>query len=118
MLRPPASLTDPGPQNSGLAVAAFPTSISPPATDVGGMAQCWSSFNHMHRRIQNGGWAREVTQVDFAISKDISGVNMRLTAGGIREMHWHTQAEWALHVLRQLPHHGAGSTKAAPTSPT
>jgi oxalate decarboxylase len=90
----PASLTDPGPQNSGLA-SQFPTSISPPATDVGGMSQCWSSFNHMHRRIQNGGWAREVTQVDFAISKDISGVNMRLTAGGIREMHWHTQAEWA-----------------------
>jgi oxalate decarboxylase len=40
--------------------------------------------------------AREVTQADFAISKDISGVNMRLTAGGIREMHWHQQAEWAI----------------------
>lgn len=90
----PASLGDPGPQNPALS-GQFPSSVSPPATDVGGMPMFWSSFNNMHRRIQNGGWAREVTQEDFAISEDISGVNMRLTAGGIREMHWHTQAEWA-----------------------
>jgi len=35
-----------------------------------------------------------VTQADFAISETISGVDMRLTAGGIREMHWHLAAEW------------------------
>ena len=28
-------------------------------------------------------------------SKSIAGVDMRLTAGGIRELHWHTAAEWA-----------------------
>ncbi len=39
--------------------------------------------------------AREVTAADFAISKTLSGVNMRLTAGGLREMHWHQAAEWA-----------------------
>jgi oxalate decarboxylase family bicupin protein len=37
-----------------------------------------------------------VTVEDFPISKDIAGVNMRLTAGGIRELHWHNAAEWAL----------------------
>jgi oxalate decarboxylase/phosphoglucose isomerase-like protein (cupin superfamily) len=48
-----------------------------------------------HRRYQNGGWAREVTQEDFAISKDFSGVNMRLGQNGIRELHWHPYAdEW------------------------
>ena len=26
----------------------------------------------------------------------IAGVNMRLTAGGIRELHWHEVSEWAL----------------------
>ena len=36
-----------------------------------------------------------MTQADFAISDTISGVNMRLTAGGIRELHWHLAAEWA-----------------------
>jgi oxalate decarboxylase len=89
----PASVVDPGPQNPALA-SQFPSAVSPPATDVGGMQMPWASFNNAPRRIQNGGWAREVTQADFAISEDISGVNMRLTAGGIRELHWHLAAEW------------------------
>jgi oxalate decarboxylase len=36
-----------------------------------------------------------VTQSSFAVAETISGVNTRLTAGGIREMHWHQFAEWA-----------------------
>jgi oxalate decarboxylase len=91
----PQDLTDPGPQNPALA-NQFPSIQNPPATDVNGMPLYWSSFNTAHKRIQNGGWAREVTQSDFAISTEISGVNMRLSAGGIREMHWHQQAEWAI----------------------
>src|SRR5260221_12804085 len=55
----------------------------------------WASFNNGPRRIQNGGWARQVTQYDFQISEEIAGVNMRLTRGGIRELHWHLAAEWA-----------------------
>jgi oxalate decarboxylase len=90
----PASLTDPGPQSSALA-HEFPSAQSPPPTDVGGLPQSWASFNNAPKRIQNGGWARQVTQEDFAISEAVSGVNMRLTAGGIRELHWHLAAEWA-----------------------
>jgi oxalate decarboxylase len=60
------------------------------------MPTTWASFNNASKRIQNGGWARQVTVDDFAISKEISGVNMRLTAGGIRELHWHQAAEWAI----------------------
>ncbi|MGI4859856.1 MAG: oxalate decarboxylase family bicupin [Janthinobacterium lividum] len=90
----PQSITDPGPKNPNLA-KEFPSFQDPPATDINGMPLFWASFNNAHKRIQNGGWAREVTQDDFAISKDIAGVNMRLTAGGIRELHWHQQAEWA-----------------------
>jgi oxalate decarboxylase len=59
------------------------------------MPLTWASFNNAPRRIQNGGWARQVTQDSFAVADTISGVNMRLTAGGIREMHWHQFAEWA-----------------------
>jgi oxalate decarboxylase len=91
----PKGLTNPGPQNPALA-AQFPSFQDPPATDVDGMPLFWASFNNAHRRIQNGGWAREVTQADFAISESISGVNMRLAPGGVREMHWHQQAEWAV----------------------
>jgi oxalate decarboxylase len=90
----PRSLSDPGPQNPVLG-SQFPSAQSPPPTDVGSMSQFWASFNNAPRRTQNGGWARQVTQADFAISEAISGVNMRLTAGGVRELHWHLAAEWA-----------------------
>ena len=90
----PASLSDPGLQTPGIA-NQFPSAVSPPPTDIGGMPQIWSSFNNAPRRIQNGGWARQVTQSDFAISDTSAGVNMRLAAGGIRELHWHQAAEWA-----------------------
>jgi oxalate decarboxylase len=96
----PGSVRDPGPQNSALA-SQFPDAQNPPATDVGDMPQFWASFNNAHKRIQNGGWARQVTQADFPISEDIAGVNMRLAAGGIRELHWHRAAEWAIMTYGQ-----------------
>ena len=90
----PSSVTDPGPQNPAIA-NQFPSAVSPPPTDVGSVQMNWASFNNAPRRIQDGGWAREVTQATFPVSTTISGVNMRLTAGGIRELHWHQAAEWA-----------------------
>jgi oxalate decarboxylase len=91
----PGNLRDPGPQSEAIG-KQFPSAQFPPATDIGGMPIDWASFNNAPKRIQNGGWARQVTVEDFAISKEISGVNMRLTAGGIRELHWHQAAEWAI----------------------
>ena len=90
-----ASLREPGPKNAALD-AQFPDVQSPPPTDIGDMPQFWSSFNIMPKRIQGGSWARQVTQADFAISEAVSGVNMRLGPGGIRELHWHLAAEWAI----------------------
>ena len=89
----PRSAVDPGPQNSALS-GQFPKAFTPPATDVGDLPLFWASFNNAPRRIQDGGWARQVTQADFQISDSISGVNMRLDAGGVRELHWHQAAEW------------------------
>ena len=91
----PKALVDPGPQDPGIANNE-PSFLSPPATDVNGMAQYWSSFNLAPKRIQNGGWARQITADDFKISTTIAGVNMRLGPGGVRELHWHQQAEWAV----------------------
>ena len=91
----PNALTIPGPHDSVLA-DTMPAFLQPPATDVGSMPQFWASFNLAPRRIQDGGWGRQVTQSDFAISTEIAGVNMRLSAGGIRELHWHQQAEWSI----------------------
>ena len=89
----PKALTDPGPQDPTLA-GTQPAFLNPPATDVNGMPQYWASFNLAPKRIQNGGWARQITQDDFKISTTISGVNMRLGPGGVRERH--QQAEWAV----------------------
>src|SRR5246500_847109 len=91
----PKALTDPGPQDPNLA-GNEPSFLNPPATDVNGMPQFWASFNLAPKRIQNGGWARQITQDDFKISTTIAGVNMRLGPGGVRELHWHQQAEWAV----------------------
>src|SRR5579864_3748654 len=91
----PGNLADPGPQSPALG-GQFPSAQSPPPTDVGGMPLTWATFNNAPKRIQNGGWARQVTVDDFAISTEIAGVNMRLTAGGIRELHWYQAAEWAI----------------------
>jgi oxalate decarboxylase len=33
---------------------------------------------------------------ELSIAKDLAGVNMHLTAGGVRELHWHKAAEWAI----------------------
>jgi oxalate decarboxylase len=91
----PRGIADPGPRSTAIS-SQFPAAFDPPATDVSDMPEFWASFNNAPRRTQNGGWARQVTQADFAISETISGVNMRLEAGAIREMHWHLAAEWAI----------------------
>jgi len=89
------ALSDPGPQDPSLA-GNEPAFLNPPATDVNGMPRFWASFNLSPKRIQDGGWARQITQDDFKISTTIAGVNMRLGPGGVRELHWHQQAEWAV----------------------
>src|SRR5580698_3258187 len=43
-----------------------------------------------------GGSAKEATVAEFPISQSIAGVSMRLKAGAMRELHWHSlAAEWA-----------------------
>ena len=86
---------DPGPSDPTLA-AQNPDAYLPPASDHGEVPSFWHSFSIMHRRIQGGGWTRQINVEDFPISTEIAGVNMRLTAGGVRELHWHKANEWAL----------------------
>ena len=91
----PASARMAGPRNPVLE-SQFPNVITAPGTDVSTQPFFWSSFNISPRRQQRGGWAREVTQADFAISQEFAGVNMYLEPGGLRELHWHQTAEWAM----------------------
>lgn len=84
-----------GPQNRVIE-SQFPNQIDSPPTDISTQPFFWSSFNISPRRVQRGGWAREITSADFHISDEIAGVNMYLEPGGIRELHWHQTAEWAV----------------------
>ena len=88
------SSSAPGPENPAID-AQNPDSFLPPPTDAGGVPTFKYPFGIAHKRMQEGGWSREVTVRELPISKSIAGVDMRLTAGGIRELHWHTAAEWA-----------------------
>jgi oxalate decarboxylase len=71
-------------------------STYPPETDNGTVPPFKYSFGLARKRIESGGWTRQVTARELPISKTIAGVEMRLTAGGVRELHWHVSAEWAI----------------------
>src|SRR5215813_11594353 len=87
--------TDPGPRNAELD-RHNPSAIIPPSTDAGAVPQFKYPFSMAHKRLYDGGWSHEVTVRELPISKTLAGVLMRLTPGGIRELHWHTAAEWAI----------------------
>src|SRR5436190_8872698 len=88
--------SDPGPANTVLD-GQNPDSIWPPGTDSKSLVQNFKyPFSFANKRTYEGGWSREVTVRELAVSKSLAGVNMRLTAGGVRELHWHTADEWAI----------------------
>jgi oxalate decarboxylase len=87
--------TQPGPKNPALDQGE-PDSVYPPETDAGGQPPFKYPFSFSHKRIEAGGWTRQVTVRDFPISKKMAGVEMRLIKGGIRELHWHVGSEWAI----------------------
>ncbi|WP_279593784.1 oxalate decarboxylase family bicupin [Methylobacterium sp. J-030] len=83
-----------GPRNPPRA-GEEPFTLAPPATDHGTMPNLKWSFTDSHMRLEKGGWARQTTIRELPISKAMAGVNMRLKADAVREMHWHKEAEWA-----------------------
>jgi oxalate decarboxylase len=89
------SASDPGPEN-GTLLGENPDSNLPPFTDHGNPGPIWFSFDLVPKRVQAGGWTHQVTQRELPPSRDLAGVNMRLTAGSFRELHWHTADEWAI----------------------
>src|SRR5579863_1835469 len=89
------SASDPGQENKPL-LAENPSSNMPPPTDHGDIGPVWYSFDLVHKRVEECGWTHEVNAKVLPSSKDLAGVNMRLTAGSFRELHWHTADEWAI----------------------
>jgi len=86
--------TNPGPMNPAR-IDQNPDLLVPPTTDSGTLPNLRFSFDDAHMRLTAGGWTRQVTVRELGISTTIAGVNMRLNAGSVRELHWHKAAEWA-----------------------
>ncbi|OZB93425.1 oxalate decarboxylase family bicupin [Paenibacillus sp. XY044] len=90
--------TDEGPRDV-LRDMENPDMLVPPKTDNGLIPNLKFSFSDTHMQLNEGGWSREVTIRELPIATTLAGVNMRLTPGGLRELHWHQQAEWSFMLL-------------------
>lgn len=76
-----------------------PDMLVPPVTDSGLLPNLKFSFSDTNMTLNQGGWSREVTVRELPIATTLAGVNMSLTPGGVRELHWHQQAEWSYMLL-------------------
>src|SRR6266481_4619640 len=72
-----------------------PDLLASPDTDAGTIPNLKFSFAAARNRLTPGGWGREITTRELPVATTLAGVNMRLKPGGIRELHWHKEAEWA-----------------------
>ncbi|MDO4565201.1 MAG: cupin domain-containing protein [Clostridia bacterium] len=70
-----------------------PDMLVPPATDVGLIPNLKFSFSDVHMKLRPGGWSREITKRELAISDTFAVVDMNLSPG-VREMHSHQQSEF------------------------
>ena len=86
---------NPGQQNFGL-VKLNPNSNMPPPTDHGTVEAGMVLVRLDAPAGAGGGWTHQVTERELPSSKEIAGVNMRLTRGSFRELHWHLADEWAI----------------------
>ncbi|MFM9277800.1 oxalate decarboxylase family bicupin [Paenibacillus jiagnxiensis] len=76
-----------------------PDMLVPPSTDSGLLPNLKFSFSDTSMKLNHGGWSREITVRELPVATTLAGVNMYLTPGGVRELHWHQQAEWAYMIL-------------------
>lgn len=90
--------TDPGPRDI-MRDLENPDLLVPPITDAGTVPNLKFSFSDTHMQLNHGGWSRQITVRELPIAKALAGVNMRLTPGGVRELHWHQQAEWSMMLV-------------------
>ena len=93
-IRNGAGATDPGPRDM-MRDRENPDLLVPPVTDNGLLPNLKFSFSDTSMVLKDGGWSREITIRELPVATTLAGVNMRLTPGGVREVHWHLASEWS-----------------------
>ncbi|RDB29945.1 Oxalate decarboxylase OxdC [Hypsizygus marmoreus] len=91
-----------GPQNVELELQNSDL-LAPPSTDHGRLPNLKWPFSLSHNRLSQGGWSREQNVNVMPAATALAGVNMRLKAGAIREMHWHNTAEGDVRISTITP---------------
>ncbi|PSR78597.1 hypothetical protein PHLCEN_2v7344 [Hermanssonia centrifuga] len=81
-----------GPQDAAIDIQN-PDLFAPPTTDAGTVGNAKWPFSLSHNRLQTGGWARQQNVAVLPMATELAGVDMRLEAGAIRELHWHKTSE-------------------------
>ncbi|MER2000281.1 MAG: cupin domain-containing protein [Lysinibacillus sp.] len=92
-----AGATDIGPRDV-LRALENPDMLVPPETDAGTVPNLRFSFSDTNMILRQGGWSRQISMRELPIATTLAGVNMRLTPGGVREMHWHKELEWCFMI--------------------
>lgn len=92
-----AGATDIGPRDI-LRALENPDMLVPPVTDAGTVPNLRFSFSDTNMILKHGGWSRQITTRELPVATTLAGVNMRLTPGGVRELHWHKELEWCFMI--------------------
>ncbi|RVX74846.1 hypothetical protein B0A52_01123 [Exophiala mesophila] len=71
-----------------------PSGLGQESTDAGSVPNLKWSFSMSKTKIFPGGWVRQQVIDDLPQSHDIAAAQQHLKKGAIRELHWHTVAEW------------------------
>ena len=66
--------------------AENPDTLVPPLGDHGTMANLRWSFADSHMHLSEGGWGRQTTARELPSSREVAGVNMRLSAHRVHQL--------------------------------
>src|SRR5258708_33152933 len=77
--------SQPGPKNNTVLDGQNQDSAWPPETDAGGQPPFKYSFSLSHKRVEAGGWTRQVTGRGLPLSKTTAGGDDRLSSRCRRE---------------------------------
>ena len=100
------SASAPGPGNPALDTQN-PDSLLPPPTDAGGVQAFKYPFGISHKRMQEGGWSREVTVRELPVSKSIAGVGYEIDGWGHTRTALAHGGRMGVYAGRKRADHGA-----------
>ncbi|KAI9849810.1 MAG: hypothetical protein M1837_000022 [Sclerophora amabilis] len=87
---------DPGPRNYNYDRINSDI-FAPPSSDSGSVPDAKWPMGLSHNRLglNGAGWARNQNQDQLPAATAMAGVDMRLSPGAYRELHWHMANEWS-----------------------